>query len=176
MLKASIFLVALVALAATAIDVNQLLKEMDVTDKCGQMTQISLNLLSSQPEDENNPYNITKLREAVKSYKIGSLLGTSHEFAHSASMWQRIIKEVQDIATKETPRKIPVIYGIDSIHGANFIQESVLFPQPISIASTFNTAVAEEIGRITAQETKAAGIPWNFNPVLDIGRQPLWPR
>ena len=68
------------------------------------------------------------------------------------------------------------MYGIDSIHGANYIQEATLFPQPISMAASFNLNVVKDIARITAIETRAVGIPWNFNPVLDVGRQPLWSR
>ena len=87
-----------------------------------------------------------------------------------------MIKQIQDVALNETRLKIPIIYGIDSIHGANYVQEGVLFPQPLSQAATFNRDVAHRIGEITALETRAIGVPWNFNPVLDIGRQPLWPR
>ncbi len=72
--------------------------------------------------------------------------------------------------------KIPVIYGVDSIHGATYIKEAVLLPHGLNRAATFNTDIAEKSGRITAIETRAVGIPWNFNPVLDMGRQPLWPR
>jgi len=49
-------------------------------------------------------------------------------------------------------------------------------PQPLAMASSFNTNIARQVGEITAMETKAVGIPWNFNPVLDQGRNPLWPR
>ena len=65
---------------------------------------------------------------------------------------------------------------MDSIHGANYIREAVLFPQPLSMAASFNLEIAKKVGEITSIETRASGIPWNFNPVLDVGRQPLWPR
>jgi beta-glucosidase-like glycosyl hydrolase len=69
-----------------------------------------------------------------------------------------------------------VIYGIDSIHGANYVRGSTLFPQEIGMAATWNPALMQRVAEITAVETRAAGIPWTFSPVLDLGRQPLWPR
>lgn len=87
-----------------------------------------------------------------------------------------MIKQIQDVALNESPHKIPIIYGIDSIHGAGYIQEAILFPQPINMGATFNTDLVFQDGAFTALETRAVGIPWNFNPVLDVGRQPLWPR
>ena len=62
------------------------------------------------------------------------------------------------------------------IHGANYTLNSTLFPQAINMAASFNRDLARIAGEITAVETRASGIPWNFYPVLDLGRQPLWPR
>jgi beta-glucosidase len=91
-------------------------------------------------------------------------------------MWQNIIILIHNITKKESRLKIPIIYGIDSIHGANYIKEGVLFPQGLNRAATFNVDILEKIGRITSVETRAVGIPWNFSPVLDMGRQPTGPR
>ena len=90
--------------------------------------------------------------------------------------WQEIITQMQDVATKETRLGIPIIYGIDTIHGANYVLGATIFPQNIAMAATGNVALMEKIGEITALETRAAGIPWNFDPVLDLARQPMWPR
>src|SRR5205085_1447952 len=86
------------------------------------------------------------------------------------------INQIQISATRKTRLGIPVIYGIDSIHGANYIQGSTLFPQEIGMAATWNPELMKWATEIAAMETRAAGIPWSFSPVLDIGRQPLWPR
>jgi beta-glucosidase len=72
--------------------------------------------------------------------------------------------------------KIPVLYGIDSIHGAYYVQGATLHPQEIGMAATWNPVLMQRLAEITAAETRAAGIPWTFSPVLDLGRQPLWPR
>ncbi len=76
----------------------------------------------------------------------------------------------------KTRLKIPNLYGIDSIHGANYVQGATLFPQEIGMAATWNPALMQRAAEITAMETRAAAIPWSFSPVLDIGRQPLWAR
>jgi beta-glucosidase len=86
-----------------------------------------------------------------------------------------MMRTVQDAAAK-TRLKIPVIYGIDAIHGATYTQNSVLFPQALNMAATFNPDLAFKEGEITAREVKASGQQWNFSTVMDIGRQPLWPR
>jgi beta-glucosidase len=65
---------------------------------------------------------------------------------------------------------------LDSVHGANYVDGAILFPQQIGLAATFNTTHAYEAGRITAKDTRAAGIPWVFAPILDIAVHKLWPR
>lgn len=126
-------------------------------------------------EANENPIDNEKLKIAIVNYKIGSILGTPDGIT-SASMLQKSIKTIQEFVLTNSKHKIPVIHGIDSVHGANFIQEGVLFPQQLSLAATFNTELVEKIGQITAAQTRAAGIPWNFSPILDIGRHPLWAR
>src|SRR5260221_12384322 len=95
------------------------------------------------------------------------------EQALTADRWHEIINQIQDSATKKTRLGIPVIYGIDSIHGANYVQGSTLFPQEIGMAATWNPELMKKGSEISAMETRAAGIPWTFSPVLDIVRQPV---
>ncbi|MEL7145305.1 MAG: glycoside hydrolase family 3 N-terminal domain-containing protein [Bacteroidota bacterium] len=83
---------------------------------------------------------------------------------------------IQKVAIDETPRKIPILYGIDAIHGANYIQNATLFPHNIGIAATRNPALAKQGAEVAALETRASGIRWNFDPVVGMGRQPLWSR
>ena len=174
--------------------IEDLIKKMTIEDKCGQMTQITLDTITNCPSncssftsdgtpsacscpiiDDTNPLNLTKLQEAIHKYRVGSILNTAYDRAQKASVWQEVINQIQETAS-ETEQKIPVLYGLDSIHGANYIQEATLFPQPLAMAASFNVDIARRVGAITAMETRAIGVPWNFNPVLDIGRQHLWPR
>jgi beta-glucosidase len=109
---------------------------------------------------------------------VGSILNTPFtpdNKAQSIETWRKMMRTVQDAAAR-TRLKIPVIYGIDAIHGATYTQNSVLFPQAINMAATFNSELAFKEGEITAREVRASGQQWNFSTVMDIGRQPLWPR
>ncbi len=157
--------------------VEALLKKMTLKEKVGQMNQITLEVVS-KPRKEGSAINqldLKKLREAIVDHGIGSILNTGGA-ANTAENWQEMIRTMQTMALKKTRLGIPILYGIDAIHGANYISEATLFPQSIAMAATFNKDLVREEGRITALETRAAGIPWNFNPVLGLGRQPLWPR
>src|SRR5207247_8829521 len=97
------------------------------------------------------------------------------DLALSVDKWHELISAIQK-AAGETRLKIPVLYGIDSIHGANYVKGATLFPQPLGMAATWNPQLMLDATRVSAAETRAAGIPWTFSPVVDIGRQPLWPR
>ncbi|CAF4309595.1 unnamed protein product, partial [Adineta steineri] len=157
--------------------VNALLDQMSDEEKVGQMTQVTINLIVKDPSKPWNEIEVDpdKLRIAIQDYKIGSILNVAETGAYALSQWQDIICKIQDEA-KKSRLSIPILYGIDSIHGANYIRNAVLFPQATGLAATFNTTLAREIGKISAHQTRAAGIPWSFHPQVDIGRQKLWPR
>ena len=158
-----------------AIDVRNLLNSLKPEDKCGQMTQVLLGVVSKDYDDptfEDDPIDMVKLRAALKDYKIGSILGLP---SLQAIKCQKVIKQVQDVALNETSFRIPIIYGTDSIHGMLF-DNAVYFPQPINMASSFDTDLVGNIAGVISKETRASGASWNFSPILDIGRQPLWPR
>lgn len=157
--------------------VKELLSKMTLEEKVGQMTQVTIQAISKTQgtTNQNHQLDLTKLEEAVVKYKVGSVLNV-WDVAHSVEYWNEVISKIQDAALNKTKLKIPVLYGIDAIHGATYTKGSTLFPQSIGMAATFNTDLIKKAGEITAAEIKASGISWNFNPVMDIGRQPLWPR
>lgn len=95
--------------------------------------------------------NVTKLVEALHTYKVGSILNTPYTQAQKSTTWQKIIQTIQEEALK-TDKQIPILYGLDSIHGANYIQEGTLFPQPLAMSSSFNVEIARRVGAITAME------------------------
>jgi beta-glucosidase len=158
-------------------DVNALLQKMTIEEKVGQMTQVTIDVVSAGPGGRQEPHALdaAKLETAILKYNVGSILNVGPMF-HSVEHWHEVIKQIQDVATKKSRLKIPVLYGIDAIHGVNYTKGATLFPQSIGVAATWNPELATKIGQITAYEMRASGIPWNFNPVLDLGRQPLWPR
>jgi beta-glucosidase len=90
--------------------------------------------------------------------------------------WHAAVRQIQDVAVRETRLGIPVLYGIDFVHGAGYTRGGTIFPHNIGLAATFDTALARRAGEVTGQEAYASGLPWNFAPVLDVGRQPPWPR
>src|SRR6185503_7991982 len=153
--------------------IEALLKRMTLEEKVGQMTQLAIGMIASG-SDQNLKLDPAKLEKAVGKYGVGSILNVAEQ-AITVDHWHEIIGQIQD-AAKKTRLGIPVIYGIDSIHGANFVLGATLFPQEIGMAATWNPELMKRASEITAAETRAAGIPWSFSPVLDLGRNPVWPR
>jgi beta-glucosidase len=154
--------------------VDDLVKRMTLEEKVGQMTQLTIGMIASGP-DQDIQIDPAKLDKAITRYGVGSILNVSNQ-ALTPDKWHDIIGQIQTAALKKTRLGIPVMYGIDSIHGANYVLGATLFPQEIGMAATWNPELMKRSSEIAAMETRAAGIPWSFSPVLDIGRQPLWPR
>ena len=158
--------------------ITTIISKMSIEEKVGQTCQITLDaiLLKDSTNTLVEPHQIdeNKLDKAIVEYNVGSVLNVSnHTF--SLNKWNSIIKDIQAVALK-TNHKVPVIYGVDAIHGATYIQNSTLFPQEIGLAATWDISHARKMAEITAYETRASGVPWNFSPVLDLGRKPIWSR
>ena len=163
--------------AATSVDIDALIAKMTLEEKAGQMTQLTLSYFVADEGDGNAIHGIDpdKLREAIVNVGVGSILNNVTQ-AFEPEQWRDIIGEVQRIATTESRLRIPIVYGIDSVHGANYVHGATIMPQNLTLAATWNPKLAEDAGRVTADETRAAGMPWNFAPDADSGRQPLWSR
>src|SRR3989441_5152304 len=159
--------------SASATAVEKLLGQMTLKEKIGQMTQLEIGMISDG-QRQSIRINSDKLHKAVSEYGVGSILNVNDE-ALSAEKWHEVIRAIQEEA-KKSRLQIPVLYGIDTIHGPNYIVGSTLFPQPLAMAATWNPELMLRGSQIAAAETRKAGIPWSFSPVLDAGRQPLWPR
>jgi len=153
--------------------IESLLKQMTVKEKVGQMTQLTLEMIVNG-HDQSIQIDPAKLQKAIARYGVGSILNC-YDQALTPDKWQDLVTQIQT-AAKKTRLGIPVIYGIDSIHGANYVQGATLFPQELGMAATWNPELMKRSAAISAMETRAVGIPWSFSPVLDVGRQPLWPR
>ena len=154
-------------------EIEALLKRMTLEEKVGQMTQLAIGMIAAG-SDQNLTVDPAKLDKAVVKYGVGSILNVADQ-ALTVDHWHEIISQIQ-AAAKKTRLGIPVLYGIDSIHGANYVRGATLFPQEIGMAATWNPELMKRASEISAAETRAAGIPWSFSPVLDLGRNPLWPR
>jgi beta-glucosidase len=158
-------------------DIEQIIAKMSIEEKVGQMTQINIDVISEGEVFKLvEPHKIDpkKLDEAINKYFVGSVLNVGGH-TYTREHWQEIITTIQTKAITEG-NKIPIIYGIDAIHGVNYTVDATLFPQQIAQAATWNPELVKRGAEITAYECRASGIPWNFSPVLDLGRHPLWSR
>jgi beta-glucosidase len=152
---------------------EDLVASMSIEEKAGQMTQTTVDvILKEESPTEIDP---EKLRVAIVDRRVGSILNVKW-MAYTVDHWHSLITAIQDAATKETPNKIPVLYGIDSIHGANYVKGSTLFPHNVGVGASRDVALAKAAAKINAAETAAMGVAWNFDPMLGLARQPLWSR
>lgn len=163
--------------AARRARVDSLLARMTLEEKVGQMTQLTLGAFTAAgtPHRDSVRLDTAKLREGIVRRHIGSILNTEAA-ALSVQGWHDAVRQIQGMAMRETRLGIPVVYGIDFVHGANYVRGGTIFPQNVAMAATFDTALARRAGQVTGGEAHASALPWNFAPVLDVGRQPLWPR
>ena len=177
------FLLALVILwtvpavgAQTDARVEALLQGMTLEEKVGEMTQLTLQAVSATVASDTTDHTIdtAKLEEAVLNRHVGSILNV-WDVAFTPEHWAEVITAIQDLASQRRT-EIPVLYGIDAVHGHHYMQGATVFPHNLALAATWEPALAREAGRVTAREMRASGIPWNFSPVFDLGRQPLWSR
>jgi len=159
--------------------VAELLSLMTLEEKVGQMAQINLTVLAKGPDKFNSiePLQLDeeRLAKAIDKYHVGSVLNTTNNRARTPEVWNATINELQKRAAN-TRLGIPIIYGLDGIHGATYVAGATMFPQQIGVAATWNPKHAYEMARITAYDTKASSIPWNFSPVLDLGLESRFPR
>lgn len=158
--------------------VNDLTARMTTKQKVGQMTQLAIDMLyEGEPFKLSNPpkFDEVKIRKAFQEYNIGSILNYPSSKALTPQEWYEVMQRLQKEALS-TGAKIPLLYGIDAIHGPNYVAGGTLYPQPLGIAATFNRQLATSCASMTAYELKAASIPWNFSPAMDVGRNPIWPR
>jgi len=155
--------------------VERLLAQLTLEQKIGQMTQLTItSILETDSQGKAiRPFRL-KSPEVFSKYQIGSVLNTPQDDV-SPREWRELISYLQSFATQGNAN-IPILYGIDSVHGANYVYGATLFPQPIAQAASWNVDLTQQIAQVSASETRASGIPWNFSPCLDIARNPLWPR
>lgn len=159
--------------------VNALIAKMTLQEKVGQMAQITLDVIGkgSNRYASDEPFTLddAKMQHALVKYKLGSVINASNNRARTPLVWNEIIGKIQKVAMSNG-QKIPVLYGIDAIHGETYTAGATMFPQQIGQAATFNRELVRKGAEITAYETRASSIPWAFSPVLDLGADPRFPR
>jgi beta-glucosidase len=142
--------------------VEDLLKQMTLDEKIGQMTQVEKNSI--------RPGDITK-------YFIGSILsgGGGSPANNTVPDWYAMVETFQNEALA-TRLQIPLLYGVDAVHGHGNLSNATIFPHNIGLGATNNPELVEKIGRATAEEMLATGIPWNFSPVVAVVQDIRWGR
>ena len=158
--------------------IQLLLKKMTLKEKAGQMLNIGLpTVLTGEYYDarDSAEFDAKRFKKYIVDYAVGSIHNTPG-YPASKEDWYRIVKTIQDAAINKTRLGIPVLYGIDNIHGANYVNGSEMFPQEIGLAATWNKKLIKKIAEITSYESRAASLPYNFNPNADVAMNPLWGR
>ncbi len=160
--------------------INDLLSQMTLQEKVGQMTQINLTVIAKGPNKWTSSFPLMidnkRARKAIVDYKIGSVLNTINNTAQKPKTWFNTITDIQKYAIDSSRLSIPIIYGIDAIHGTTYTDGATMFPQQITTAASWNPENAYNMALVCAYETRTSGIPWNFSPVLDLGIDPRFPR
>jgi beta-glucosidase len=159
--------------------VEELLSRMTLEEKIGQMTQINITQIMSDSIVRNYDSVTTfvldtnKLIDFISRFHVGSFLNGR---GVSAETWFQYIDQLQKINQRYSRNKIPIIYGVDHVHGSSYLNGGTIFPHNINIASTFDTSFAYQAGQVTVYETADLGHRWIFAPVLDVGRNKYWGR
>ena len=162
------------------VSVDSILSKMTLEEKVGQMTQVNLTVIAKGPNKWSSSFpmeiDIERAKKAIVEYNIGSVLNTINNTAQTPEDWFSVIKSIQSFAMDSSRLGVPIIYGIDAIHGATYTAGATMFPQQVTTAATWNPKNAFNMAQVCAYETRASSIPWNFSPVLDLGMNPRFPR
>jgi beta-glucosidase len=144
--------------------VADLMRHMTLEEKIGQMTQAERGAVADDPS-------------LIAQWKLGSVLsgGGSTPKNNTPAAWVEMITEFQRQAMT-TRLQIPIIYGIDAVHGHGNVYGATIFPHNVGLGSTRDPALAKRVGQATAEEVRATGIPWNFAPCICVARDERWGR
>ena len=154
--------------------VEKTLQKMTLDEKIGQMLELNLDIMGKYDANRVWQLNETMLDTCISKWKVGSILNAPGTRAATVEQWQNWIQLIQKKSMKYLG--IPDIYGLDHNHGVTYTQGGTLFPQPINLGASFDTELVRAGAEITAYESRAANCPWVYNPVVDLSRDPRWPR
>ena len=146
------------------VQAKEILAKMTLDEKIGQMIQAEYVGM----QDKND----------VRKYFLGSVLmggNSDPEAGNSLEAWTDVYDKMQSLAMK-TRLGIPIMYGVDAVHGHSNVIGAVIFPHNIGLGCTNNPELVEEINKITAYETRATGMNWTFSPCVTVVRDECWGR
>tara|TARA_B110001452_G_scaffold100187_1_gene83071 strand:- start:6826 stop:8658 length:1833 start_codon:yes stop_codon:yes gene_type:complete len=159
----SIFLFQIMSCSSIDGEVSKLVSSMTLEEKIGQMTQVDYRYLADKAD--------------IGKYFLGSILsgGGSTPPTNQPSSWVDLYNSFQGEALK-TRLKIPLIYGIDAVHGHNNVLGATMFPHNIGLGCANDKALVQEIAAATAAEVKATGLDWTFAPCVAVAQDERWGR
>jgi beta-glucosidase len=153
--------------------VQQLLARMTLEEKIGQMTQLNLSAINTTGDNKDVVLDSIKATAMVRDFHVGSFINGE---AVPAGQWVRYCAALQRIALRESRLHIPIIYGIDHVHGASYVSGTTIFPHNLNLGAAFNPELARLAARATVLESADLGHRWVFAPNLDLGVNTYWPR
>ena len=139
-----------------------LLGQMTLDEKIGQMAQIEKNAIDARTS---------------AAFNVGSILsgGGGYPDPNTPQAWYDMVKSYQDAALG-TRLGIPILYGVDAVHGHNNVAGATMFPQNVGIGATNDPALAQQVCAATAAEMNATGVRWDFGPVVAVPQDVRWGR
>src|SRR2546423_5169526 len=174
--------------ASVSSRVEDLLRRMTLPEKIGQMDQIVVGALrdATNPADGNcknpggntDPLQPSCLDNVLIKNFTGSILagGTDNPVGNTGRAWAEWYNTIQHHAIDNSRLHVPVVFGVDAVHGFGHPFQAPLFPQSIGMGATWDPALAQAGGAVTAQALRATGWTWDFAPVQDLARDNRWGR
>ncbi len=168
--------------------VQDLLRRMTLREKVGQMDQIVVEVLrgpTSPPDGNcpststnNDPLQTSCLQKVLIDNDTGSILsgGTDNPPGNTGTAWAQMYNTIQHYAIGHSRLHIPIIYGVDAVHGFGHPFKATLFPQSIGMGATWDTKLAQAAGQATRDQICSTGTVWDFAPVQDLSRDNRWGR
>ena len=154
--------------------IGKILQNLTLEEKVGQMCQLTIGMVTDNSDPADPFISDALLDTVIGHYKVGSIFNIPFEIGQPREVWLEVINKIQQRSLDEVG--IPCMYGADQIHGASYTVGATLFPQGINMGAALNDELMRRASEIAAYETRACGIPWNFAPVMDLGRDPRWSR
>ncbi|MGP3954082.1 glycoside hydrolase family 3 N-terminal domain-containing protein [Streptomyces sp. 7N604] len=166
------------ARAPVAQRVQDLLRRMTLKEKAGQMDQIAVARIQGDCEWSGGALNEACMKTVLDDYAAGSVLsgGGMGPRKNTPADWARMVNSVQKYAVEKSRLHIPVLYGVDAVHGHNNVLGATVFPHQIGLGATWDPGTVRDSGAATARAVAATGIDWNFSPVADLARDQRWGR
>ena len=153
------------------VDVAALVDQLTLAEKAGQCAGTYVGVL----EEEQSVDDVEGL---LDSHHLGAVTpfgwaGSPHVAPDDAVT---VANRLQRHAVEESRLGIPLLIPVDAVHGHAYVDETTIFPQNLALAATFDPALAERVGRVTAREARATGVTTNYGPTCDVAREPRWGR